>query len=546
MQTKRKKMIHVLNKIIGIMTVVAVSATITMPVFGEDSEQTEVVSEPAVVSEEISNEIEEIPPVVETQQSQTPRMIQEVPSTYTVSFVLDDSADGNYFLGTTEITVEAGKQIDLNLVPDFESSKERKQIGWMINDQMLTGYANPYMYFMFNRTINENKVIKPVFAGYTQYTIQLGVKELNTGWLTGATSFKYAKDIPFNTVFTEANFNQVDMHTNYYFKGWELNGVLYTTYESLNEAASIIQNTNINLLAVFAKQEFTVEFFIDESSKGWVSFADGSNYIKYISDKTHVNGYTVIGEVPSLILADGYELDTWVLGLKNPQNLTQVEIENYFNDDDFLCNQYITVKVKKSIIKDAMTSTSDKDITENNNGVENKEEKFLTTTIPTTITFLPFVTEFIEETNQTAVANTELPVDKNSGTIETVSINSNIEDTTITDEKTPLALGNQASWALINLISMIITVILGMVFMFKKNSGNKNYGEVIQYKNWVKMAASCIAVLSVFMFIVTETMTASMVMIDKYTGVMLVITLVQVFALIGGRKKRVIEKEVLQ
>ena len=112
-----------------------------------------------------------------------------------VSFELDNAADGQYVGESTRIELDANTKIYLRKVPDFTPSGAKEFTGWTLNGQPLTGYANPFMYLMNNMTITENLVFKPVFGSATKYRIQLGIKELNTGWLTGQVTFYYSTDI---------------------------------------------------------------------------------------------------------------------------------------------------------------------------------------------------------------------------------------------------------------------------------------------------------------------------------------------------------------
>ncbi|MEG0357774.1 MAG: hypothetical protein RR598_00845 [Anaerorhabdus sp.] len=575
MKSKERKLGPILKNILSAITVLAVVSSIAMPVYAGEDIQIETMSEPVQVETETLVEESQTEPMNESTQVETEVLVQEVieetpvammaeiPAEYTVQFVLDNPTDGVYTYGTTEIKVTAGSNINLNLIPDFVSSGERKLIGWTINGQAMTGYANPYMYFMYNRTINENKVVKPVFGAYTEYTIQLGVKELNTGWLTGPVTFMYSRDIPFTTVFTETNFNQVEAPMGYYFKGWELNGVLYKTYAALSEEASKIQNQAIDLTAVFGKIAFTIEFFVDENSKGLVSFENGTDYIKFVSDTKNVNGYSVIQEVPALTITEGYEIDTWVFGLRNPMNYTQEEVNAYFMADDFSCNQYFTIKVKKSLENstnlpvDSENSELSKDDTNNSNtndtqegkgsdGEEVRKETVVQEQVNNIITeTAPELTQ-LQTVPTTEEVATVLPVTLEDSTIEATDKNESLNSTIITDEETPLAMNNKGTWALFNLLSMGLTIILAIFFLFKKNKENEEETTEVYYKKWAKVMMICIAVLSLVAFVLTENMSLSMVMVDKYTVVMFVIAVAQIVMMVMGKKKiEVEEKETL-
>lgn len=88
----------------------------------------------------------------------------------------------------------------------------------------------------------------------------------------------------------------------------------------------------------------------------------------------------------------------------------------------------------------------------------------------------------------------------------------------IEDENTPETGSN--SWALINLITVIVGVINSvLLFILKHNGENSN-------KTLAKMATIIFSVLSVLAFIVTEDMRLPMVLVDKYTIFMIILLVV--------------------
>lgn len=90
----------------------------------------------------------------------------------------------------------------------------------------------------------------------------------------------------------------------------------------------------------------------------------------------------------------------------------------------------------------------------------------------------------------------------------------------IEDEKVPLANAGNGSWALMNLIFAIATVILGAVAILVKSR-----------KTWLKAAAALISIASVVIFFFTENMSLTMVMTDKWTLAMAAIALVNAVVL---------------
>ncbi|MFV0550322.1 MAG: hypothetical protein ACK5L6_00165 [Anaerorhabdus sp.] len=532
MQSKEKKLGPILKNILSSITLLAVVSTIAMPVYAENTihvEATEETTQGNVESEVVAKEV-----IIEETQGGIVEntIVEEAPVTMNfalsnqvvVSFELDNAADGQYVGESTRIELDANTKIDLGKVPDFTPSGAKEFTGWTLNGQPLTGYANPFMYLMNNMTITENLVFKPVFGSATKYRIQLGIKELNTGWLTGQVTFYYSTDIPFNTVFTKENFNQVQAQNGYYFRGWELNGVLYTTYEELSAEASKIQNSGIELRAVFTKLEFTVEFAVADDSKGFVTFENGTEYIQYFSDKKEVNGYSIIGQLPTLHIAEGYEFDSWIFGRVDPISFTQEEIEYYFTADDFRCNQYFAVKVKKTDAVSTPTPTPG------------------STPVPT-----PEVA-----TKEEVVVNIPIIKNQENNTVEAMEaeeiplVDYKEVTETINTEETPLVLNNKGSWALFNLLFMGFAIILAIFFLFKKNKENEEEKTEVYYKKWAKVTMVFIAVLSVIIFVLTENMSLPMVMVDKYTVVMFVIAVAQIIMIVIGKKKiEIEEKETL-
>ncbi|MEG1463032.1 MAG: hypothetical protein RSC48_07960, partial [Anaerorhabdus sp.] len=141
---------------------------------------------------------------------------------------------------------------------------------------------------------------------------------------------------------------------------------------------------------------------------------------------------------------------------------------------------------------------------------------------------------------------TVLPVTLEDSTIEATDKNESLNSTIIADEETPLALNNKGTWALFNLLSMGLTIILAIFFLFKKNKENEEETTEVYYKKWAKVMMICIAVLSLVAFVLTENMSLPMVMVDKYTVVMFVIAVAQIVMMVMGKKKiEVEEKETL-
>ena len=102
----------------------------------------------------------------------------------------------------------------------------------------------------------------------------------------------------------------------------------------------------------------------------------------------------------------------------------------------------------------------------------------------------------------------------------------------------------QNHWALINLVAAVVSVILGIVLLLSKNKKdededeqyeNEETEEAKRYKRW-KVVSVIDAVLAVVVFIITENMKLPMVLVDKWTILMIVFAIVSIISLVFGRK----------
>ena len=100
----------------------------------------------------------------------------------------------------------------------------------------------------------------------------------------------------------------------------------------------------------------------------------------------------------------------------------------------------------------------------------------------------------------------------------------------------------QNHWALINLVAAVVSVILGIVLLLSKNKKDKDDDEeqyeneeVKRYKRW-KVASVIDAILAVIVFILTENMKLPMVLVDKWTILMIIFAVVSIVSLVFGRK----------
>lgn len=104
------------------------------------------------------------------------------------------------------------------------------------------------------------------------------------------------------------------------------------------------------------------------------------------------------------------------------------------------------------------------------------------------------------------------------------------ETTLITDENTPLSRIDN-TWSLYNLITATATCLIGFIMLFRRheNDGRDYY----KYKMF-RVMAMVTGFLSVIIFVLTESVTAVMVVFDDFSLLMTVLLAVNVVILFGG------------
>ncbi len=114
--------------------------------------------------------------------------------------------------------------------------------------------------------------------------------------------------------------------------------------------------------------------------------------------------------------------------------------------------------------------------------------------------------------------------------------------TVIDDPEPPLAIN--AYWALINLLCAIATALLSIIMLVryfgKRHEEDEETGEEteIKRKGGVRLASIIPAVAAIIAFILTEDMTNPMIMVDKWTLLMVVILAVQIVVAIIAKTKK--------
>lgn len=126
----------------------------------------------------------------------------------------------------------------------------------------------------------------------------------------------------------------------------------------------------------------------------------------------------------------------------------------------------------------------------------------------------------------------------------------NLPEEDVDDNQTPLA-GLNGGWALVNLISTVITVLFGLFLLISKKKKEEDKEDDEKQMNvnmdedaeeirkrgmFTRILSVIVAIVSVIVFFLTEDLTLKMVMTDKWTLLMVVFALVQVVIFFVGRK----------
>ena len=121
---------------------------------------------------------------------------------------------------------------------------------------------------------------------------------------------------------------------------------------------------------------------------------------------------------------------------------------------------------------------------------------------------------------------------------------------TIINQPTPKANPEIGSWALINLIATILSCVIAIILAFVKKKTDDEKEEYtdeekkdIRGLRRFKIYSILVGIISIIAFILTEDMTLPMVLIDKWTILMLILLLVNIINIFIMRKKSKQEDE---
>ena len=94
-------------------------------------------------------------------------------------------------------------------------------------------------------------------------------------------------------------------------------------------------------------------------------------------------------------------------------------------------------------------------------------------------------------------------------------------------------------WALINLIAMLITIILALALIATLiyNKLDEDEEEEVKHKTPLRILSIIVAVVAFVIFVLTENILLPMVLVDKYTLLMIIILIVQIIIAISSKHK---------
>lgn len=113
---------------------------------------------------------------------------------------------------------------------------------------------------------------------------------------------------------------------------------------------------------------------------------------------------------------------------------------------------------------------------------------------------------------------------------ETVIYENGDNPTVIIDENTPLSrLDN--TWSVYNLLSALASSLIGFIMLFKRRKNDDS--DYYKYKVF-RIMAIVTGLLSLVIFVLTESITSSMVLFDDFSILMTVLLLINIIIMITG------------
>lgn len=124
--------------------------------------------------------------------------------------------------------------------------------------------------------------------------------------------------------------------------------------------------------------------------------------------------------------------------------------------------------------------------------------------------------------------------------VETPTVNT---DTTIEDRDIPLAKSIGGQWALFNLLSVLVTIVLGVFILLSKN---KSSTTKVKTTRIIKISSGIISLVSIITFALTQNILASMITFDTWSIVMAAFVIIQLVVLLLVKNNKKSQKEIVQ
>ena len=145
------------------------------------------------------------------------------------------------------------------------------------------------------------------------------------------------------------------------------------------------------------------------------------------------------------------------------------------------------------------------------------------------------VKETTSNNDRRAVVAIYIPVKTANATTEEIK-NNETPKVEVAENVTPKAKGEVAYWSLINLIAVILTIIINLIIFIRF--------VVKKHEKILKVFLGLIvSIISVFVFIFTENIFNPMILVDKWTLLMIIFLIINIILLIKRKKKEEKEEE---
>ena len=115
-----------------------------------------------------------------------------------------------------------------------------------------------------------------------------------------------------------------------------------------------------------------------------------------------------------------------------------------------------------------------------------------------------------------------------------------IKKAIITNNKAPLTT-TEGSWALINLIATLLVFLIAIILLVMAFINKRKEDEEIQIKNKMigRIIGIIVAIITGFIFLITEDMSLPMILVDKWTLLMIILLIVQLIIMILCKHKKI-------